>query len=469
MARCFRTGHPVNGRPSGNRVFPPPERFGVLLSVFWLHANLRKFAGRDPVDPEERGDWAIITLDTDLSTAPDFQMMIMALPQNNTTVWDIGYASDRVGEALADYTGTLTIGSDGALYSNLDIIDGNSGSPWFHINPMNGNAEVVGVTAREGGFNPCAGMNGNVGASGTYFLYAPDNTAGVAAAKTSDGRLIVYASDKDWNFLGQRSALTIAQNSAYAPWTAFDNGFASGGRMAAVNLQDNRQQVWTITSTGVLKTRWLNPNGTWSAWTTQPNTTTVKDVAATGGNNVKTHLFILGTDNSVKVQWKTGDANSAWSAPWTIGTVANAKNLSAVYIPSAATHQMFISDGAGASTAWGSAGSFTGLQSFTANGTGIRAIGAGLLGDGRAKVVYAGSNGIYGRTRAANGSSWSNWTWMNVVLYSNETGISGFGSFTFGQQGGKAVLLAVTSEGEVVKSVEGSPDSFSSPWVRFYK
>jgi hypothetical protein len=229
-----------------------------------------------------------------------------------------------------------------------------------------------------------------------------------------------------------------------------------------------------VTSTGTVKTRWQTTvDGAWSGWVDNPVPVAVKDIAATGGSGNTSHLFILGTDNSVRYTYKTGDANSAWAAWANLGTVIGATALSAVRFPS--VHEVFVASNTTSVTAWGNGSSFTSLVDFGAPTGGLKAIAAGLLRDGRVSVMGYGPNGIMHRTRALDGSSWTGWNTAGLPIFlpAPIPNPNGFVSLTMGRaNGGNAKLFGIGSDGEIFTLDEqATADTFGdiTGWRRFYQ
>jgi hypothetical protein len=310
----------------------------------------------------------------------------------------------------------------------------------------------------------CTGEHRNSAASGEYYSFAPDNAVGTAIAYNSDGNMRVFASDMDWSLIAYRDKSPSAP-SGWAAWNALDSGYTSTGRrMAAVNLQDNRQQVWVVKPNGDLQTKWQNTNGTWTAWITQSTAVTVKDVSASGGNGVTSHLFILGTDNVVYESHKIGDANSQWSSWISLGTLTAANALSAVFFSS--VHQVFAVTNTAAWTAWDGGGGFNQLQSF--GGSGFSSVGAGTVQDGRVSVFAFGGGSLQMRIRAADGSSWSSWSTANLPA-SNPPNVTSLISLSARPMtGGPERVIGVGSNGNIYTITETSAGVFSGPWTRFY-
>jgi len=464
--KVLTAAHCIGDTPPSSITFSP--QFGIVTPGAGPAASTvtRITQGRDAPDHPQYGDWAILTFANNFQTqlGANYQQMYRVIPTFtpfSTTL--IGYHGDlfSIRPGLENCTVTAFANWDGkTLLHNCDVIGGASGGP--HYVMSGGLAQLRGVQSGHG-FSDCVGQNGNNAANGEYFSFAPDNAVGTAIAYNADGRMRVFSSDMDWTLIAYRDKTTTDPSSAWTAWRAFDSGFTSSGRrMAAVNLEDNRQEVWVVKPSGELVTRWDNGGGAWSSWVSHGTPTTVKDVVATGGNGVRSHLFVLGTNNVVYVAYKTGASNSLWSSWASLGTVSGANALSAVYFSS--VHQVFVVSNAGSWTAWGSQSGFTPLQSF--GGSGFSSVGAGTLQDGRVSVFAFGSGSLQMRIRAANGSSWSSWSTAGLPLL--PANVTSFGSLSARViTGGPEQVVAVGNNGNIYTTWESSAGAFV-PWVRFY-
>jgi V8-like Glu-specific endopeptidase len=478
-----------NQAPNGT-TFLPHANIPTLNANYGSATSIRYVAGRDPIDVGQYADWAIVTFGTDLATLNNggtipFQTMARVIPTGTLTVSGYGYPGatpngiDWSGHATEDLNKTMTVGtgSNPMLFSNLDVEHGNSGGPWWNLLSAN-NAAVYGTVADSSGsaeLSNCAGTEGNHASNGLYFAFAPDNAAGIATANTGNGRLVTFATDMDWTLVASRAQLTTSVGSAFSPWDANDSAFNFGGRrLTALNLQDNRIELFVVTSTGSVKTRWQNTvDGSWSGWVDNPVPVAVKDIAASGGNGNTSHLFVLGTDNSVRYTYKTGDSNSAWAGWSNLGAVPGATALSAVRFPS--VHEVFVASNTTSVTAWGNGGSFTSLVDFGAPAGGLKAIASGVLRDGRVSVMGYGPNGTTHRTRALDGSSWTGWNTAGLPTFlpTPIPNPNAFVSLSLGRgNGGSAKLFGIGSDGEIFTLDEqATADTFGdlNGWRRFYE
>jgi hypothetical protein len=238
--------------------------------------------------------------------------------------------------------------------------------------------------------------------------------------------------------------------------------------MAALNLQDNRQQLFVVVFDGTLRSRWQQSlDGAWSGWVTMPTPVAIKDIATVGASGAVSQIFALGTDNQIYTQWKVGDASSAWSAWCALGGVTGAQALTAVKFGS--VRQIFATGTSNIVTSWtGGAlacSNWVGLQNF-GNGS-FGAVTAGVISDGRVHVAVVNSTGGLQRTiRAADGSAWSAWESLNT----NPANSSRFVTLTTANVlDGRAQIFGVGTDGNIYTSWELSPaGAFSGPWARFY-
>jgi hypothetical protein len=433
--------------------------------------GVRIVQGRDAQDWEMWGDWAIVTLDQDLSTmlGANFQTMARVIPVGPPLgVALYGYHADRFWNQPGQGFCTAQLIENDVVRHDCDVIGGASGGPIWRV--VGSSAQLLAVQSGHGVENGgCLGTNSNSAASGRGFSFAPDNAGGLATAHTSNGRMDVYATDKDWTLVGFREKTNTDPSAPWSAWDALDSRFSTGGRkMAATNLANNSQQVWVADAGLALKTKWQTClDGCWTGWVTQSTPVGVVDVAAAGDVNVITHLFMLGTDGSVRVSHKVGDSSSNWSAWQTLGTVSDATALSAVNF--GGIFQVFVSStSSGSLTAWGSGDSFTGLVPFGTSTGGFRAIASGLLQDGRVSVFAIDGAGTFmDRIRAADGSSWTEWT---ALPQSNPVNTTGFVSLATGRlTDGREQILGVASNGEIYSIWQVGSASFSAAWLRFYK
>ncbi len=429
---------------------------------------VRMTLGRDEGDHERYADWAILTFSTNFQTqlGSNFQKMNRVMPSTSPFSMTLaGYHGDLFSQRPGIESCTARTNSvDGAtLHHTCDVQGGASGGPIWTTNGTS--AQLVGIQSGHGS-GTCAGDDGNSGASGTWYSYAPDNAVGLATALTGNGRLRVFATDQDWSLVGYREKKTTDSSGPWTPWGPNDSAFSGGRKMAAVNLADGRQQLFVVTSTGQVKTRWQSSvDGSFGSWSTMSMPTTVADIATTGGKNVPTHLFILGTDGSVRYTYKAGNASSNWSSWATIGTLTGAKSLSANTF--GGVHQIYVVSSAGARTAWGGSASFTGLNDFGTVTGGFKTVGAGVLQDGRANAFAVSTSGtLYGRIRGTDGN-WSAWA---AMPQGNPLLSTGFVTLATGRlTDGREQVFGVGSDGNVYTLWETSGGSFNGTWSRFYK
>lgn len=431
--------------------------------------GVRIVQGREQGAGFSPADWAIVTLNTNLTTlmGSSYQEMGVQIPAAAPfSITQYGYHQDGFFNRPARQSCSVVTNQGGTLFSNCDIDGGGSGGPlWI---TSGGLPKIMGVQSAHPSSASCTGTSGPSSVNAEQFIWAPRNAGGAAVAYTGDGRMVVYASDKDRAHVGYRHTEPAAPNSQFTWWMqqALSSPTAgTNGRMAAVNLADNRQELWFVDSSGGLQTKWQTVvDGGWSAWTAQSTVVPVKDVAVSGGFGVTTHLFVLGTDNIVRVAWKTGDSNSAWSAWNAIGgpAVTNAKALTAVHF--AGVHQMFVTGSNGMFTSWGASAPFGSQIGFgDPLGTGLLGTAAALKTDGAVVLYATTSNGLFSRTRATSGS-WSNWIQMVTATPFNSGGLTTLA--TGRHTDGRVRLLATGTNGELY-SVETTP-FIGTSWINFY-
>lgn len=494
-AHCLSSGLPDGGpavpNAPGSVVFEP--QLGIPGAPTQTASGVRITRGRDSSDGNASGDWAIVTLNTDLQAllGSNYQQMHRVIPATAPFAATLfGYhksypdgGTDLYESVPATETCSANVVQNGMVYHNCDTNNGGSGGPLWRLN--GGIAELVGVSAHHANDFLCVGTNGNASTSGLMYALAPDNAGGIAAARTSNGRTIVFASDKDWSLVATRQHATTSPGSSFTPWNALDSA-ASGtkSKMAAVTLENGNQQVWLIESQN-LKTKWQScTDGCWSAWNSHSTPAPVRDVATSGAAGVTTHLFILDTSNRIWASHKLGNWSSAWSAWVLIGTRSGAKAIAAVAF--GGTNQVFVAYGGsipmygglygGAETAWGSNGSYTGLASLFLDDRAWLAIAAGTLQDGRVSIVAADNFGGLSRMdRELDGSAWS-LVEMPLPL-PDQFGAYGFDVLAAAREiDGKFHLLGIAN-GEIFSRMEttptGTPPAPGSVtfgnWTRFYK
>jgi hypothetical protein len=227
-------------------------------------------------------------------------------------------------------------------------------------------------------------------------------------------------------------------------------------------MEDNRELVFVVTSSGQLKLKWQTSLGGsfTSSWTTQSTPTTVKDGAVTGGAGNRMQLFALGTNNALYTSYKTGDSNSAWSSWANLGVISGANAIAAVRWSGMSV--AFISSSSGAFATWRNEASFASSQDLGTSAAGFRAISAGLLQDGRIHLQAVDTSGA---SRLVDGS----WSSLSGLGFPNPPNTTGFVSLATGQVAdGREQLLAIATSGEIYQTWE-LPGGFANRWVRFYK
>jgi Trypsin len=421
--------------------------------------------GRGPTDTQIYADWAIVTLNTSFPNTGRFARVIpTTFP---LTVNDAGYSQDLSSQTLGVHENcSLRFDNGNGLGNDCDLMGGASGGPVYTFSGA-GAAAVYAVNSGHTGQTDVVWSqdNANTATSAKQFAFAPDNAGGLAVAYTANGRTEVFASDIDWSLIGTRWQTTASGTSPWTEWRALDSAFAGGRRMAALNLQDNRQELFVITSSGDLKTKWQTSlDGAWSGWADMAKPTQLKELAAIGGSGVVSQLFAIGTNNTVYTTYKTGDAGSAWSAWCSLGTVSGATAISAVLF--SGIREIFITSSTGQmQTTWATSpacGNWVGMVGM--GGANSRGVSSGLLADGRVHVVAATTAGGVSHRIRNNDGSWTGWAALGPAVPPNT---NGFNNLVSGRLlDGREEIYTVAQNGEIYTTWEVG--GVFQPWVRFY-
>src|SRR5436853_486920 len=163
---------------------------------------------------------------------------------------------------------------------------------------------------------------------------------GLTAAKLSDGRMQLWATDASgriWS-IWQTSYDWIYWQS---PWTPALPTFKSQS-LAVAPLSDKRLQFWAVDTAGKIWSCWkstTDSNSAWTAWTLQwtaqapPFTAT--QVAAAPLSDGRLQFWAVDTAGKIWSCWKsTTDSNSAWTA-WTLQWTAQAPPFTATQVAAA--------------------------------------------------------------------------------------------------------------------------------------
>ena len=233
-----------------------------------------------------------------------------------------GYHGDLFSNRPGIETCSINAINSVGMFHNCDVAGGASGGPLFTSSGL-----IIGVQSGHAGAASCLGDRGNNAANGRLFSFAPDNAGGLATSYLTDGRPRVWATDKDWTLVAARNKVSTDASAGWNALDGFDSGFNGGRKIAASNLQDNREVVWVMKSDGTLVHKWQTAlgGGFISTWAAHSTPTTIKNVAVTGGQGVRTQIFVLGTNNTIYTQYKSGDSNSAWTAWQSLGTQSGAR------------------------------------------------------------------------------------------------------------------------------------------------
>jgi V8-like Glu-specific endopeptidase len=507
--KILTASHCVEGNPDVSVLEFQPQYGITTLGVAPVTVNVvRATQGRDVEDNPQPPypDWAILTVDTNMKTAlgANYQELPRVIPPTVS-------ASSPLGVRLLGYDDALPAGtrnsssnsfsgdvgsrhparqdcqlngynSDGITLShNCWTGPGSSGGPmlrnnggtWQLVAVNSGNAPSTdGVHASNG---TCAAPNGNVAATGASFSFAPDNAAGLAIAYTSNGRMRVYATDNDWSGILYRELANVGTSNKWTAWNSLDSSVSNARAIAAVNLSDNRQQIFWADTSGNIKTKWENTlGGTWTSTSSFSSPVTVKQVAASGGNGVTSHVFTLGTDNHVRMTYRSSSTWSTWKDLGAINLSGN--GIAAVYF--SGVHQVFVTEGgpsAQAWTTWGNGSSGFGTISAFGNsssGYGWGTVGAGILQDGRVNVIASDAvSGTMQRVRGNDGV-WSPWQATALGLPGRSS--YSINSIAMGHQRPADTvenIVAVGDDGNIFVNAQLAPtfpNSFGV-WRRFYK
>ncbi len=413
------------------------------------------------------GDWAFLDLDRSFTDRPT---MSFAIPdQFPMTVNDAGYSGDLPASTLGvHFNCQLRKDIGDAILSDCDTQGGASGGPLYRVD-ASGRGAVYAVNSGHHNHlpngTPYSDDVANTVTGAKYFAFAPDNPFGLSTALTADGRLQVYSTDRDWSLIATRWKLSTDSSSNWTEWRSHDSRFSGGRKIATANLADKRQQFFVVTDQGQLKTRWETALGvSFSDWFDVAAPTTLKDVAATGGEGQVTQLYVLGTNGTTYTIYKLGDSSSNWSEWCSLGTVQGAKSVSISRF--GGVQQLFVAAPSGAYTAWtdGNACShWVPIRLFQSGS--YRTTAAGVLQDGRTHAFFISTAGALKHgIRRLDGSAWS----WETFPQANPPGSNGFIAMTTGRiTDGREQLFAIATNGEVFSTWEIS-GSFV-PWSRFYE
>jgi V8-like Glu-specific endopeptidase len=418
--------------------------------------------GRGPTDIQIYADWAILTLASSLSSKGSFDIAVS--PEPPVAVNDAGYSGDLPSQTLGIHFGcNLKFDNGNGIGNDCDNWPGASGGPLYVFPSGAAKATIYGVNSWHSGVADATWTtaNANLAAGAKYFINAPKKAAGVAVGYTGNGRMNVHATDMDGSLLATRWKLGTTNDSGWTEWRDLDSSLAGLRKIAALNVQNGRQELFVLFANGNFKTKYQTAvDGGWSEWTSMTKPAALKDVVAIGKNGLLPQIFALGTNNQVYTTWKTGGHDSPWSDWCSLGTVTDAVSLGAVLFGS--TRQVFVATSTGQmKTAWSGAfacADWVAFQNF--GGSGFRAAAAGTLKDGRVQAFGVLSDGsLQRRVRESNGS-WSNWEGFIGAAPTS----GGPVSLVAGNlPDGSSQLFSVTQNGEIYSADENVPT-----WNRFY-
>lgn len=440
--------------------------------------------GRDPGEVKHYPDWAILEVADDLSAYmptsgyPSLAVLADSSASTSHAVLNVGYShpGPYAGCSTA-YNGRPGLSSctvrrvdNNVLRNDCDTWGGASGGPLFWSS--GGTTSIVGVNSWHDATcgNAYTDSTGNTAAGAKWFIDAPWRAQGIAVSNSVHGNLQVFASDA---LTDSVTSKWRTGTSATSPWTQWrqKEAMTAPGSMAAVNLEDGRQHVWVLTTSGgvtIARAKYETTAGVaWSSWATHPLPTfVVTDIAAAGGTGANTALYALSSTGVVYETHKLGNATSSWSTWQSLGTVSGATSLAAVRFGS--TYQVFVANSTGIHTTWANTPGSYGTISSLVSTSGVTALGAGVLSDGRVDLILGKDVGTQYMVRAASGSSWSS---PSTVCYGNAQSMSGSlsqGSYEQIASGtlpdGKQQLFA-TRGGETFTCQEGAGGVFNR-WER---
>ncbi len=487
----------------------------LAQTTFWRHgasaptAVTRIVAGRGASDGDSPHDWAILWLATPVPASVTAVMNVTEPATSAFTVRRAGYSWDMAGLEEVTACSVTRTTAQGVLLNNCDLMGGASGGPYFLYNGS-GAASLVGVTSghslgpmcaynAQGASDPvnCGSVvtsanpanawayneaYANSAVSAALFRTAPHYAASVSVVSVKSGSSSVVrmqALDPERGTLHERAKVSTYADAAWSAW-GFNTVTARSG-LSAGTLQDGRQMMLGLTSTGALTMAWASVVGgnigAWSGFAGPgaPYTfTAMRDTAIGRTSGGQTQLYALAQSGAVYTTWKTGDSNSAWSAWVNMGTPMSGATSIAAYTMSDGTQQLWVAGSNGVRTTWLTPGSaaWAGWTTFALATPGLPEswldIAVSATQSNRVDVWGVSVNGaVFRRTKVTSASS-SAWTapWYFKFDGSVMYGMRAISAAR--RSDGREVLVTANASGEGFLTSETAEDTFTT-WSRFYR
>lgn len=202
--------------------------------------------------------------------------------------------------------------------------------------------------------------------------------------------------------------------------------------------------------------------------------TAMRDTAIGRTSDGRTQIYALAQSGAVYTAWKTSDSNSTWSAWVNMGTPMSGATSIAAYTMSDGTQQLWVAGSSGVRTAWLTPGvaAWTAWSTFVLATPGLPEswtdIAVSATQSNRVDVWGVSVNGVVFRRTKATSASSSAWTapWLFKFDGSAMTGMRAISAARLSD--GREVLVTANTSGEVFLTWEVAEDSFST-WSRFYR
>lgn len=487
----------------------------IAQTTFWRHgasaptAITRIVTGRAASEGESPHDWAILWLATPVPASVTAVMNVTDPASRAFTVRRAGYSWDMPGLEEVTSCSVTSTTAQGVLLNDCDLMGGASGGPYFLYNGT-GAASLVGIASghaagprcaynAQGASDPAncgsvvtsanpanawtydeAYANGAVSAA--LFRTAPHYAGSVSVVNVQSGSSSVVrmqALDPERGTLHERAKVSTYADAAWGAW-GFSTVTARSG-LSAGTLQDGRQMMLGLTSTGALTSAWASTvGGNIGAWSSfagpgAPYTfTAMRDTAIGRTWGGQTQVYALAQSGAVYTAWKTGDSNSAWSAWVNMGTPMSGATSIAAYTTADGTQQLWVAGSSGVRTRWLSPGSaaWTGWSTFALATPGLPEswldIAVSATQSNRVDVWGVSVNGVVFRRTKVSAASSSAWTapWLFKFDGAAMTGMRAISAARLSD--GREVLVTANTSGEGFLTWEVAEDSFST-WSRFYR